>query len=174
MDFTEFGGRLYFIMLACLLISRGMDALSTWVATPNLVLEANPIAKKMGWRWGLLVNVLLCIACATWPFPAIIISTTSLLVASRNFQTAWVMRAMGEEAYRLWFAERVAECGLPLYLTCVAAQSLLMGGVGAALMIYGVHLVPFAIGTGIVTYAAAVSFYTLLSVWRLRRFFRNA
>ena len=29
-----------------------MDFLSTWVATPNLVLEGNPIAKKLGWRWG--------------------------------------------------------------------------------------------------------------------------
>jgi Flp pilus assembly protein TadB len=30
-------------------------------------------------------------------------------------------------------------------------------------------LVPFGIGLGIVAYAVAVAFYTLLAVWRLRR-----
>jgi Flp pilus assembly protein TadB len=29
--------------------------------------------------------------------------------------------------------------------------------------------VPFAIGMGMVTYAIAVAFYTLLAIWRIRR-----
>ena len=33
----------------------------------------------------------------------------------------------------------------------------------------GMRLVPLAIGMGVVSYAVAVAFYTLLSVWRLRR-----
>ena len=36
----------------CCWCARGMDFLSTWVATPNLVLEGNPIAKKLGWKMG--------------------------------------------------------------------------------------------------------------------------
>ena len=38
-DPVPFGSRAYLVMLVLLVFSRGMDFLSTWVATPNLVLE---------------------------------------------------------------------------------------------------------------------------------------
>ena len=79
-DFVPFGSKAYLVMLAALVCGRGMDILSTWVATPNLELEGNPIAKLLGWRWGLPVNFLFCVALAFWPLPAIILATTSLLV----------------------------------------------------------------------------------------------
>src|SRR5213078_1182824 len=95
-DAIPFGSRWYFLMLALLIFARGMDILSTWIATPNLVLEGNPVAKILGWRWGLPINVGICLILAFWPLPAIVLSTTSLLVAARNFQSAWLMRSMGE------------------------------------------------------------------------------
>src|SRR5262245_5423349 len=101
-----FGSREYCIYLLLLLFSRGMDFLSTWVATPNLVLEANPVARLLRWRWGAAINIMLSVIFAAWPLPAIIICTTSVLVAARNFQNAWVMRTYGEENYRDWFVER--------------------------------------------------------------------
>ena len=63
-DTVPFGSREYFLMLALLVFARGMDFLSTWIATPNLVLEGNPLAKKLGWRWGLLLNVVLVVVLA--------------------------------------------------------------------------------------------------------------
>src|SRR5947209_14742234 len=96
-DILPFPSREYFLVLALLVTARGMDVLSTWVATPNLVLEGNPIAKTLGWRWGLPVNFGLCLVLAFWPLPALVISTTSLLVAARNFQSAWLMRSLGEQ-----------------------------------------------------------------------------
>ena len=51
-DFLPFASRGYFAMLALLVLARGLDFLSTWMATPNLVLEGNPIAKKLGWKLG--------------------------------------------------------------------------------------------------------------------------
>ena len=168
-DFLPFPSRDYFLMLALLLVSRGMDALSTWVATPNLVLEGNPIAKKLGWRWGLPINIGFCLVLAFWPLPAIVISTTSVLVAARNFQSAWLMRSWGEQVYRDWHVERIQETRVTLYLFCLAANTLLTAGVGAAVIYFSQHVVPFAIGVGIMVYAAAVAFYTLLAIWRLRR-----
>jgi hypothetical protein len=140
------------------------------VATPNLVLEGNPIAKKLGWKWSIPVNVALCFALACWPLPAIVISTTSVLVASRNFQSAWLMRSLGEEFYRDWHIERIQETSVTLYLFCLFAQTALTGGVGAAVIYFSDwRLVPLAIGLGIVAYALAVAFYTLLGIWRMRR-----
>ena len=86
-DAIPFASRLYFIMLALLLFARGMDFLSTYIATPNLVLEGNPLAKRLGWRWGILANLALSFGLAFWPLPAIVICTTSVLVAARNFQS---------------------------------------------------------------------------------------
>src|SRR5438552_579256 len=169
-DFLPFPSREYFLMLLLLLVSRGMDVLSTWVATPNLVLEGNPIAKSLGWRWGLPVNVCVCFLLAFWPLPAIVISTTSVLVAARNFQSAWLMRSLGEEAYRDWHLERIQETRITLYLFCLAGNTLLTASVGAAVIYFSeMALVPFAIGVGIMAYAGAVIFYTLLAIWRMRR-----
>ena len=157
-------------MLLLLVFARGMDFLSTWMATPNLVLEGNPLAKKLGWKWGMPLNVVLCVALALWPLPAIVVGTTSVLVAARNFQSAWLMRSLGEEIYREWHVERVQETRVTLYLFCLAGNTLLTAGVGAALIYFSnLRLVPLAIGMGMVAYAVAVAFYTLLAIWRMRR-----
>ena len=173
-DFIPFATPKYGLLFLLLLGARGMDFLSTWVATPNLVLEGNPIAKKLGWKWGMLVNLLLCFGLAFWKLPAILISTTSMLVAARNFQSAWLMRTLGEEVYRYWHVQRVQETPVTLFLFCLFAQSALVAGVGGAVIYFGTRqsgpegVLP-SIGWGILCYALALTFFTLLAIWRLRR-----
>jgi hypothetical protein len=164
------GSRLYWFFLALLLVARASDFLSTWLATPSLVLEANPIAKRLGWRWGAVVNLVVCLLLACWPLPAIVLITLSLLVAARNFQSAWLARTLGERKYRTWIVERVAESNRLVFVFCLVAQSLLIGSVGAVLVAFSSQrLVPLAIGTGIIAYAFAVGFFSLLSVRRVWR-----
>jgi hypothetical protein len=173
-DSVPFASREYFILLGLLVFSRGTDFLSTWVATPHLVLEGNPIAKWLGWKWGAVVNAILVASLALWPLSAIVVATASVLVAARNFQSAWLMRSMGEDAYRDWYVQRMAETRITLYLFCLAGNTLLTAGVGASLVVFsftekGVWLVPLGIGMGIIAYATAVVIFTLLSVWRSHR-----
>jgi hypothetical protein len=169
-NFVPFASNIYWSLLGLLVFARGMDFLSTWIATPNLALEANPIAKRLGWKVGILINFLLIPLISLWPLPAIVIITTSVFVAARNLQSAWLMRSMGETEYRNWMSQRLATAHFGLYFFCLVGQSVLTGAVGAALMIFAeMRLVPFAIGMGIVTYSLAVVVYTMLSVWRLRR-----
>jgi hypothetical protein len=169
-DLVPFASAEYFSWLGVLAFARGMDFLSTWVATPNMVLEGNPIAKKLGWRWGIMVNLALCLGFALWPLPAITISTTSLFVAARNFQSAWLMRSMGEESYRDWHVRRIQETRVMTYLLCLAGNTFLVGGVGLAVMWFSeMKLVLFGIGLGIVAYSIAVVVYTLLALWKIRR-----
>src|SRR3954469_22057554 len=96
-EINPFGGRDYCLLFLLLVFARGLDFLSTWIATPNLVLEGNPIAKKLGWRWGIPVNLAIVFGRAFWTSTAIAISTTSGLVAARDFQNAWLMLSMREE-----------------------------------------------------------------------------
>jgi hypothetical protein len=169
-DLVPFASRDYLALLGLLLFSRGADFLSTWVATPTLILEGNPLAKKLGWKWGLFANFALCLGFALWPLPAIVISTSSVLVAARNFQQAWLMRSLGEEVYRAWHVARLQEARISLYLLCLLGQTALTAFVGAGLIYFAQgHFVAVAIGIGIVAYAVTVAFYTLLSVWRIRR-----
>lgn len=169
-DAVQFGSRWYVGLLSLLLLARGMDLLSTRLATPHLTLEANPLARKLGWKWGVPFNVVMCLVFAAWPLPAVIITTTSLLVAARNFQGVWLMRTLGEETYRCWMASRVLETPPVLYVGCLLAQVGLVGMVGGALVLFnGGSWICFAIGMGIVAYALAVLVFTVLSVWRLRR-----
>jgi hypothetical protein len=168
-EFIPFGSAEYFVWLLVLLFARGMDFLSTWIATPRLVLEGNPIAKWLGWKWGGLFNLALCFGFASAPLPAIIIATTSLLVAARNFQGAWLMRTMGEVAYRCWMSDRLAEGATGLFLFCLFAQCLITAGIGFVLVWFGAELlVPTGVGVGIIGYSLAVLIYTLISVWRRR------
>jgi len=173
-DLVPFGSRIYAELLMLLFLARGMDFLSTWIATPNMVLEGNPLAKKLGWKWGIPINLGLCFAFAFWPLPAIVISTTSVLVAARNFQSAWLMRSLGEQLYRKWHVERVQETNITLYLFCLFGQTVLTAGVGAGVILATNRHnqdqpVAMAIGMGIIAYALAVAFYTLLGIVRLRR-----
>src|ERR1051325_6491555 len=133
-ELVPFGSPYYLVLLAVLLFARAMDFISTRVATPNLVLEGNPIAKKLGWGWGIAVNIAVSFLVSFWPLTAIAFSTMSALVAARNFQSAWLMRSMGEELYRDWHIARLQETPITLYLFCLGGNTLLVAIVGVALM----------------------------------------
>src|SRR5690348_3491442 len=135
-EIVPFGSREYFVVFSLLAFARGMDLLSTRVATPNLELEGNPIAKKLGWTWGMVASAAISVLFALWPLPAIVIITASVLVAARNFQQAWLMRSMGEEAYRTWHVARILETSVPLYLFCLLGQTALPAAVGGALIYF--------------------------------------
>jgi hypothetical protein len=169
-EFLPFASRGYWCLFTLLLFARGMDFLSTWVATPGLVLEGNPLARKLGWKWGGLANLALCFGFAFWPPTAIIVATAGVLVAAHNFHSAWLMRSMGEAAYRDWFLARMAQTPRSLYFACLCGETFLTAMPGLALILFCDEAsVPFAIGYGIVGYSAIVLFYTSLSLWRLRR-----
>ena len=169
-DPIPFGSREYFFFFALLLVARALDFFSTWVATPHLVLEGNPIARRLGWKWGTLLNLVLCVGFAMSPVTAIILVTTSVLVAARNFQSAWLMRSMGESEYRFLVSDQLSRTGRKLYLICMYAQAFLTAAVGVAVVVFSGDLpVSESIGLGIVAYGFAVAFFSTLSVWRIGR-----
>ena len=64
-------------------------------------------------------------------------------------------------------SERVAEAPRKLFFLCLIAQTALVALVGGGLMYFSqLQLIPFGVGMGLVTYAAAILVYSSLSVWR--------
>jgi len=169
-DFVPFGSRDYLITLGLLIFARGMDFLSTWFATPTLALEANPVAKRLGWKWGILLNVALCLTAACWPLAALILVTTSMLVAARNFKSAWLMRSLGEEGYSMLVGEALMRSGWRTYMISLFGEAGLVSllGVGVAFTSEWPS-VALAVGVGMIAYAVAVVFYSLLAFWWSRR-----
>lgn len=168
-DFVAMGSPDWWLLLTLVLFARGCDLLSTYIATPSLLLEGNPVARRLGWRFGIPVNVLLAVVFACWPLLAISLTVTSMLVAARNLQSAWIMRSLGEVTYRLWIADRLAECprGLPLF--CFLGEAILFSALGAGLLWFSRwQLIPFAVGLGLTGYGVAVAVFTSLSLWRAR------
>ena len=153
-------GLTYWLCLLLLMAARGLDFLSTWVATPSLLLEANPVARAMGWRLGVALNVLLCLVAAAIPYVAVLVSVTSVMVAARNFQGAWVMRTMGEYEYREHLREQFRRSDPRLVLGCVWAQAVLYAGVGAALVVLTGELFSAAVGWGIVGFGPAIGVHS--------------
>ena len=169
-ELIALGGNDYWILLGALTLARAADFLSTWIATPSLAMEANPLERWLGWKWGILFNAALCVGIAIWPFGAIVLTTASVLVAARNFQSAWLIRAMGEQNYATMIAVEGGRAGRGLYAFCMLSQAALVALVGAAVVYFaGRDLIQISIGGGIVAYGVIVGFYSLLSVWQIRR-----
>jgi len=80
------------------------------------------------------------------------------------------MRSLGEEPYRYWVVERLRETPVPLYLFCIFGAEFAVASIGLALMYFSqYHLVPFAGRSGHRNLCGGVTFFTLLSLWRIRR-----
>jgi uncharacterized membrane protein len=152
-----------------------MDLVSTWLATPTLQLEANPIARWLGWRRGWVVNALASVALALIPLAAVSVTTTSLMVAARNAQSAWIVRSMGEFEYRSWIAARYRAAGRGVFLVSLLMNTGLTALVGAGLMVFSRwQLLPgltalVGAGLGVVVYALAVGLYTGMAMRRAAR-----
>ena len=144
-----------------LLLARAFDLLSTWIATPNLAFEGNPLMRRLGWRIGLPLNLAFVLIAACWPMLTISLTTTSLLVSARNLQSAWLIRSHGQAAYLRWMSERLAAGSRLL------AWAAMFASIGIALMwVSRWQLLPFSIGLGILVYAGAVAMFMTLSIWR--------
>jgi len=96
--------------------------------------------------------------------------TTSMLVAARNFKSAWLMRSLGEEGYSMLVGEALLRSGWRTYMISLFGEAGLVGllGVGVAFTSEWPS-VALAVGVGMIAYAVAVVFYSLLAFWWSRR-----
>lgn len=80
----------YLINLAIAVTGRTLDLLSTWYLTPTLECELNPIAKRVGWKRWISLNLVLCAMFAFWLNPSIMLFVMGILAASHNLNQFWL------------------------------------------------------------------------------------
>ena len=163
-DWVKPGDAAWFWSLGAVLMGRAADMGSTWVGTPSLRNEGNPFAKWLGWRRGILLNLVVAPIIACWPMLAVSMTTTSCMVAARNLHSAWIMRLMGEDAYKEWFGCWMHAAPRVLFLGCHWGEAFLSACIGGALVGLGPpHVVSFGIGVGMLAYGVAVAVFTTLA-----------
>jgi hypothetical protein len=54
--------REFIVLLGC----RAVDNISTWLYTPTLKREWNPVTRWLGWRWGIPLDIFACLLVAEY------------------------------------------------------------------------------------------------------------
>ncbi|HYE74981.1 MAG TPA: hypothetical protein VEF04_16690, partial [Blastocatellia bacterium] len=85
-------------LFVLLLISRLGDIISTYLATPTLKLEANPLARRLRWPFA-VCTVLVSFIAYFNTFIAVVMLVPFLFVSASNLSRVWLIRALGEDAY---------------------------------------------------------------------------
>ncbi|HEX9454278.1 MAG TPA: hypothetical protein VGA27_07955 [Candidatus Binatia bacterium] len=85
-------------LCVAVLISRLGDIGTTYLASPKLILESNPLARKFRWPFALATLTVCFLPYYSAPF-AVMVLVASLLVSASNAARLWWLRVMGEERF---------------------------------------------------------------------------
>lgn len=95
----EFIGRHFeHVLCALLLVSRVGDVVTTYLATPKLRLEANPVVRKLKWPFA-FVSLLACLIPYYHTGLGVAALVFFLSICASNAAKVWFIRAMGEGEY---------------------------------------------------------------------------
>ena len=137
--------------------SRIADVWTTYQATPTLKLEANPIAKRLGWRFALL-SVLVGLVPYAWPPSGVVILTASFMVAASNASKLVMAKALGEE--ELAALNRRVLLATPPWpgLLLLVTPAFFVGALGGTVLFFYPEASEWGyyIGLGMLVYALAI------------------
>ena len=155
------------VLFGLLLVSRVGDVISTYLATPKLKLEANPIVRRLKWPFA-VITILVSLIAYVNTAAAVILLVPFLLVSASNFSKVWLMRGMGEDAYMEMLLCNARRTRLRHAIAGVLASAFFIALAGCVLLI----LIPtrswgFPFGLGIILYAVIQALYGSLSSARI-------
>jgi hypothetical protein len=159
------------VLCALLLIARIGDILSTYLVTPKLLLETNPIVRQLRWPYAILTSGLCIVPYFNEPI-AVALIVGSLLVTASNARQIWFVRAFGEEAFAALRLELAKRTRMSHALAGTFASSVFIGLLGLTILLFYSDPADdwgFWIGFGALAEALVVGFYQSLSILRLFR-----
>lgn len=158
------------IIAALLLIGRLGDILSTRLVSPTLRLEANALARRLGWRfaWATVLIALLPYYSVALGIAALAVS---LMVSASNLSRGWVYHALGEAATDEFLLSVARQGRLRTALAFLFSGSAFVVVAGVVLMwLSGSSgTASFWFGVGIVVYGLAIALHGTTFVVRLFR-----
>lgn len=146
------------VLCGLILFGRLGDILSTRIVTRSLKLEANIVAKKLGWPF-IWLTTLICLVPYHDEGFGIIVLVPSLLVSASNISKIWFVRSVGEDEYIKLLYKAARKGKLRVALLGVVLSSFFVGLSGFVLtylswepeISWG-----FWFGLGIISYSLAM------------------
>jgi hypothetical protein len=154
---------LFFILC---IISRGLDFLSTYMVTPSLKLEANLIAKKLGWKIMGVLNIVLCFICAYSIESTIIICIVSLLVTGNNFGRGLVTKGLGEEKSRKIMNEAISKLSSGIILVFTLSYGFVYIIIGSVMIYFTKSYIIFYIAQGVIFFGIVIIIHMNISIFK--------
>jgi hypothetical protein len=156
------------ILAVLILLARLGDIGSTYLATPTLKMESNPLMRLGGWRLALLTMLACLIPYFSAPL-GVTMLVLSLLVTGSNLSKGWLMRALGEEGYQAVLRTAAERSSLPVALGFVlgSAASVAFAGMILLFVSGGPESWAYWAASGVTVYALAIAVYGALSAVRL-------
>jgi hypothetical protein len=156
------------VLCVLILVSRLADIVSTYLVSPTLKLEANPIVRKLGFRFAFL-TLLLCIIPYYHRGLALIVVVPSLLVASSNISKYWVVKTLGEEEYgrRLLIFAATSKKSRALFSVLGSAFFVTLAGLVLLLLSPHRNSWGYWFANGIIVYGIIAGLYGSLAYHRL-------
>jgi hypothetical protein len=157
------------VIAALTVCSRAADVWTTYLVSPTLKLEANPVARCFGWKFALLTILVGLIPYASPPL-GVVVLTASFLVAASNASKIVMARAIGEDELAA-LSRRVILATPPwpglLFLVMPAIFIAVLGGV--LLFFYPqASEWGYNFGFGMLVYAGAMFVWYPLRYFRIR------
>ena len=159
----------HFVALV-VLISRLGDIMTTYLASPTLRMEANPIAKWLGWKFALAT-----LLAALIPYyslgAGIIVGTMSLLVSTSNASKVLLSRALGEEIFGRLINKAVSNTSVRTGLFYTSLPAFFIALLGSMMLVFFPDPCTdwgFYFAVGMLAYALAVLLWGNLSFLRAK------
>jgi len=156
-------------LFALILVSRLGDIGTTYLITPKLKLEANPIARKLGWWFGAL-TVLVCIVPYYSTALGVAVLVPSLLISSSNTAKIWFVRAYGESEYYELLHRLARTSKFSHAITGTILSALFIALAGLVLLFFypdPIHDWGYWVAMGFLIYSVVIGLYGCLYFARL-------
>jgi len=153
------------------LISRLGDIGTTYLVSPTLRVEANPVARRFGWKY-IFATALIALIPYRSIHGGVLVLTASFLIAASNASEAMLARFMGEDNYAALNREAIQKMPAPLglFLLCSPAIFLMMLGLMMLLLFpESGNRWGFDMAEGTITAAAAILIFYPIRFFSERR-----
>ena len=169
-EYIYYHFKLEHVLCALIPLSRLGDIGSTYLVTPTLKLEANPVAKKLGW-WFAVATLFVCLVPYYSTSLAIVVLIPSLMVSAANTSKVWFVRAYGESEYSDLLLSLAKKSRLSHALAPALVAATLLAVIGLLLLLLSPDPSDWGywFGFGFLLYASVVGFYGSLFIVRLFR-----
>jgi hypothetical protein len=164
---------LHFALFCALLFARLTDIGTTYLASPKLKLEANPVVRRLGW-WYAWATLLIAFIAYVYPALAVAALVASLMVSASNAKFIWVSRTIGEEELHSFNVRAAVRAKPALAVASMLMSSFFIALLAAVMFLFYPnpnHDWGYWLAYGVMAYAIIGAIYNPLAFFRARRSF---